>query len=309
MEKEAWDKIVIEHGPRSGAFLQSWEWGEFQKTEGRRVLRIISDNLQSVAQCIEHPVRFGWYGFDLPRGLVRNGDILTAAIKDARRTKAIFLHVEFSTTYATTASLPVEKYPVSNRQPSQTLLLDLSKTENDLLAAMHEKTRYNIRLAERKGVVVSFENDTAVFSNLLKQTTPRDEFSPHQNTHYKLLLQNLVSGACQAKLMVARYENKPLAAMIIICFGNTVTYLHGASSNEQRAVMAPHLLQWRAIQDAKRHGFGWYDFWGIDEQRWPGVTRFKLGFGGERESYPDAFDLPLRPFWYKMYRLGKTMRP
>lgn len=316
MDPNQWNNLVIKHGPRSGAFLQSWEWGEFYRALGRRVLRV-DENGRAVAQLLEYPIRAGFYSFDLPRGPIGAPDqfseCLSTAVAAAKKTAAISLHVELSTTSVPIdtgdpiGSHSVEKIPAASHQPQQTLMLDLSATEDELLSAMHEKTRYNVRLAERKGVVVSIENDVDIFWQLLTETTARDEFSPHPKSYYETMLRSLSSGACEAILWVARYQNRPLAVAIIISFGNTATYLHGASSNTDRNVMAPHLLHWRIIQDAKRRGLRWYDFWGVDKHRWPGVTRFKLGFGGLRESYPPAFDLPLRPFWYRMYRLGQKV--
>lgn len=308
-----WNNFVIQYGPRSGAFLQSYEWGEFQKAAGRRVLRVTSDDLTAVTQLIEHPIRSGFFGFDLPRGPDRFSECLSSALREAKKTAALFVHVEPVSTPSPIGSgvpigsLPVEKWPATNRQPQHTILLDLSKPEDELLKAMHEKTRYNIRLAERKGVVVAVEADSDVFWRLLSETTARDEFSPHTKPYYETMLRTLASGDCQAKLWVARFESRPLAAAIVVTFGHTATYLHGASSDEHRNLMAPHLLHWRVIQDVKRRGLHWYDFWGVDEKRWPGVTRFKLGFGGTRESYPAAYDLPLRKFWYRMYRIGRKI--
>ena len=91
-------------------------------------------------------------------------------------------------------------------------------------------------------------------------------------------------------------------------YGETATYLHGASGSFHRDVMAPYILHWRIMQDAKQHGFKKYDLWGIDEERWPGVTRFKTGFGGTVVEYPKSIDIVFRPMWYKAYRIIKKMR-
>ena len=115
------------------------------------------------------------------------------------------------------------------------------------------------------------------------------------------------------RVYVAMYEKQPIAANIVVHFGDTATYVHGASSNAHRNVMAPHLLQWRQILDAKLAWKNWYDFYGIQTPQraraskhgatWAGITRFKLGFGGKTVSYLDAYELPLRWGWYRLVKV------
>src|SRR3989338_5647077 len=112
------------------------------------------------------------------------------------------------------------------------------------------------------------------------------------------------------EIFFAKYQNKIIAVVLVNFYkpSQTATYLHGASSSEHREVMAPHLLYWRAIQEAKVRGFKSYDFWGIDEARWPGLTRFKLGFGGEQVEYPASVDIIYRPVLYGLYYLARLFR-
>ncbi len=109
------------------------------------------------------------------------------------------------------------------------------------------------------------------------------------------------------ELFLADFKNKIIAANIVVFWEKTAIYLHGASDYEQRNLMAPHLLQWEQIKEAKKRGCIEYDFWGIDEKKWPGVTRFKKGFGGREVEYPGAFDLIFQPVWYKIYKIGRTL--
>jgi lipid II:glycine glycyltransferase (peptidoglycan interpeptide bridge formation enzyme) len=115
-----------------------------------------------------------------------------------------------------------------------------------------------------------------------------------------------------AELMVAEYQRQTLASHLMIWCGQTATYLHGASADDNKNIMAPHLLQWRTIELAKRRGMEKYDWWGIHpddpNHRWAGITRFKLGFGGEIIKYPGAINAVLQPQWYMAYRLAKRMR-
>jgi lipid II:glycine glycyltransferase (peptidoglycan interpeptide bridge formation enzyme) len=110
------------------------------------------------------------------------------------------------------------------------------------------------------------------------------------------------------KLLVAKYNNRIIALSIICFFNNTATYLHGGSSNQNRNVMAPFLLQWQAIKKAKEQGCVYYDFYGIDEKKWPGVTRFKKGFNGQNINYIGTFDLIYSPVYYWIYKIARFIR-
>jgi lipid II:glycine glycyltransferase (peptidoglycan interpeptide bridge formation enzyme) len=110
------------------------------------------------------------------------------------------------------------------------------------------------------------------------------------------------------RLFFAEYEGRKIATALVSSFARKATYLHGASDNEYRQLMAPQLLQWEIIKTMKAEGANLYDFYGIDEQKWPGVTRFKQGFGGEERVYNGVYDLILRPVRYGFYRLLKSLR-
>ncbi|TSC74000.1 MAG: methicillin resistance protein, partial [Parcubacteria group bacterium Gr01-1014_33] len=114
------------------------------------------------------------------------------------------------------------------------------------------------------------------------------------------------------ELFFAESEGRILAAALINFYHaqkgeSAATYLHGASSHEHREMMAPHLLHWRIIQEAKKRGCGTYDFWGIDEKKWPGVTRFKIGFGGDILEYPESVDVVYKRGLYRLYRFFRKM--
>jgi len=110
------------------------------------------------------------------------------------------------------------------------------------------------------------------------------------------------------KLFAAEYQNKIIAANIVIFHGERATYLHGASDYEYRNFMAPYLLHWEVIKYARDHGFTEYDLWGIDEKKWPGVTRFKRGFGGKEINYIGSYDYVFQPFWYAMYKVRQSLK-
>lgn len=193
-------------------------------------------------------------------------------------------------------------------QPCATVFLDLTKTEEELLGAMHPKTRYNIRVAQRSGVEITREGSFEEFWSVLQETAEREQFSLHGREHYEALL-STASEDFSNELFFARAGSKTVAALLINFYrpGNTATYLHGASSRHSRGLMAPHLLHWHVIREAKKRGFFAYDFWGIDDNKWPGLTRFKKNFGGYTVAYPSSIDIVYRPFWYRMYHIRKTL--
>jgi lipid II:glycine glycyltransferase (peptidoglycan interpeptide bridge formation enzyme) len=115
-------------------------------------------------------------------------------------------------------------------------------------------------------------------------------------------------GNFKISLYLVYYKNQVIAGNIVSFFGDTVTYVHGASSYEHRRVMAPYLLQWQVIKKAKEKGYRHYDFYGIDEEKWPGITRFKKGFGGEGIKYPGTYDLILNKKWYYVYKTLRYIR-
>lgn len=211
--------------------------------------------------------------------------------------------------------------------PKQTLLLDLTQNDHALLAHMHEKTRYNLRLAIKKGVTVREsgydEKEYAVLWNLLDETSQRNKFRTHERDYYKAMLQRLSKQEStpenfHVRLFMAYAGDTPLAGAIVGYFGDTATYLHGASSRHHRAFMGPYALHWHIIQNTKQQGYKTYDWWGIRivvpgqfiprKDSWDGMTRFKMGFGGNLIEYPGTFDLPFDKFWYTLYRIARTIR-
>lgn len=204
-------------------------------------------------------------------------------------------------------------------QPQKTIVVDLSKSEDELLRFMREKTRYNIRLAERKGLEVAkvihreVKEDFAIFWKLLSETATRQKFSIHQKKHYELLSSIRTSEMSNEFFFAHKRDDhdEMLAAALVNIHRDphtgisSATYLHGASSHAHRELMAPHLLHWRIMQDAKHRNIQYYDLWGVDEKKWPGITRFKTGFGGTQIEYPASLHIMYRPVWYGVYKLIK----
>jgi peptidoglycan pentaglycine glycine transferase (the first glycine) len=335
-DKNKWNDFV---GAQAHAeFLQSFEWGEFQEKVEEKIMRLgVEDDgeIIAVGTLIKKSLPLKMSYFYCPRGPITISDLrfpifdlynfLFGEIKKiAKKEKAIFLRFEpKKNENPLRRGSRRDKSKIVIRksidvQPSKTIMLDLSKSEEVLLATMHQKTRYNIRLAEKKGVKIieAGENSPLLFKegsgggfkdfwNLMEKTSGRDGFTSHEKDYYEKLLQTAPE---MFKLFSAVYQDKVIAAGIFSFFGDTATYLFGASDNDRREVMAPYLLQWELIKKAKSAGCKFYDFFGIDGQKWPGVTRFKLGFSGLEMEYPGTFDVIFDSSKYFIYKILRLVR-
>jgi len=292
--------------------LQSWEWGEFQKKFGNKIFRFGLERegqIKFALQLIKKSLPFGKAYFYAPRVVVKNLseeelkfffnkiDIL------AKKENIIFLRYELTGLKIQNSKFKILK--TIDIQAKKTLILGISGSEEEILNSMHQKTRYNIRLAKKRGVMVreGSENDFENFWKIMEETSARDGFRLHSKNYYQemIKLENV-------KLLIAEYEDKIIAGVILSFFGDMGSYIHGASANEYRNMMAPHVLQWEAIRLSRTKGCDYYDFNGIDEKKWPGVTKFKIGFGGETIEYPGTFDLVFSYLWYNIYKVVRKIR-
>ena len=202
-------------------------------------------------------------------------------------------------------------------QPPNTILIDLRPSPDDILAAMKQKTRYNIRLAAKKGVTVRQGglSDIAAFNKLMRQTGERDAFGVHTPMYYHAAFE-IFAPNNQVALFLAEYEERPLAGVMVFVLGKTAAYLYGASSNEERQRMPTYAVQWAAMEWAKAQGCHWYDLWGVPDAPeaeleanfadrhdglW-GVYRFKRGFGGQLQRTIGATDRVYNKLVYKLYQ-------
>ena len=341
-QKEFWNEFIAENNPE--CFLQSWQWGEFQKDAGKKVWRLgileeaSGGRLTAAAQIIESDLPFGANYLYCPRGPVFGKfevkeerlevfDALIGEIKKiAGKGRSLFLRIDPPWETNLASGVAYRENPRYFRkspneiQPKDTLILDLTKTEEQLLSEMKQKTRYNIRLAEKRGVeiLVASEPEKYLpeFWELIEETSRRNEISSHDEKYYRKMLKALRGSnsgkddsktvpVLNSRLYLARYENRIIAANIALFFGKLAVYLHGASSDRYRNVMAPYLLQWKQIKHARETGCRTYDFWGItvndEKETWRGITRFKMGFGGKEKRYIGAFDLPFDKVKYDLY--------
>lgn len=305
---QEWDALV--QSKPHASLLQSFAWGEFQRALGKPIYRFTTKDRNIVAQVIVEQLPLGISRWYIPRGpvgdLSHTPEFLRAIAGYAKEHYASVLHID-----------PLEPIAMktdaqhATREPKATRIVDLSSSESELLQRMKPKTRYNINVAKRHGVVMDHGTSSAhleTFLTLSKETAKRQGIRLHPDHYYKTILQTF--GAQSADIIVASYHNMPLAALLFLDYGDTMTYLHGASSHAHRNVMAPYAAHWFAMQNGKSRGMHYDDLWGeapegaIDHP-FSSITRFKQGFGGDHVEYPDAIVKnlsPLRAWVYNLYR-------
>lgn len=328
-QKEQWNNFVQKNAA-DGGLLQSWQWGEFKQALGLKIYRLAvvdQKDFLAMALLLKHQLPLGQNYFYIPRGPVISQDhklqtaeilkLLFKKIKElAAKDKSIFLKVE-------PTHLPVDNlinlvFKKSEAiQPTETLILDLSKSEQELLAQMKQKTRYNIRLAEKKEVTINKVQGTInkvqfeEFWRLMKGTAQRQKISNFPKNYYSKMVKVLDQEGI-LKLFLAEYKGNIIAANLVAFFGNFAYYLFGGQSYEFREVMAPHLLQWHQILEAKRQGKRFYDFWGVSRTKksWQGITRFKTGFAPNCDftQYIGGYDYVYKRFWYLLYKTIKRIK-
>lgn len=284
--------------------LQSQAWGDFRKAMGIDVVRL--NDWQLTFHKIPHT---SWTVGYFPKGPKPTQKMIDALIKLGKQKKAIYIQIEPNTTEK--VNLTPSHHPLFTKY---TFILDLTKSEDELLAAMHPKTRYNIRVAQKHNVVV--KEDNSAFSEyiaLTKETTERQGFYAH-NERYHRTMWNIMHKAGIAHLFVARYNGETLSAWIVFVWGDTVYYPYGSSIRNHREVMAPTLLLWEIAKWAKKQGIKYFDLWGAmgsnpdPHDPWYGFHRFKQGFNPHLVEFAGSFDLVLKPFHYKLYILADTLR-
>lgn len=320
-----WDEYVRARANYS--ITHSFAWGELKGAFGwrpRRFMLLEEGRPRAGAQILGRPIPVVggalWYA---PRGFLvdyGNGAALrelTAALKEAGgRAGAAALKIEpMARADADVSALDELGYVKRRRsvQPRRTLYLDLTRDEEDILAGMDRRTRYNVNLAGRKGVAVRVGNaleDLRVFYRLLEATVERKNFLVHSLPYYEKVLE--LFGPASA-VLVAEHEGDALAAAFVLGFGKYAYYAHAASAAARRELKAPNKVVWEAIRWAKGAGYDVFDFWGIPRDPSPrnplyGVYTFKKGFGGETVEFAPPYDLPLRPVRYRLLNAALALQ-
>ena len=323
-----WNRFVA--SVQGAHFQQGWEWGELGPSLGGLAVRLAACQAGEVVGAMQvfiNPVhRSQRTLLMVPRGpaLSQATVQILAPLLDAARSlglehNSIGIRVEPNVSVMDTpysdilTSLGLHpSYPPS--QPRSSWILDLGKDEDTLLAEMKQKTRYNIRLAARKGVEVheAGPGELAAFYALYQQTAERDDFFIHDQPLYHTMF-SLYQQTGSFCMLFARYRGQLIGAVTLLRMGATCWYLHGASSNEHRNLMAPYLLQWEAIQRARRWGCSLYDFRAVpdllrEDQDMYGVYRFKEGFGGRQFTTLDTYSAAYWPGVFGLWQAYYTGR-
>jgi lipid II:glycine glycyltransferase (peptidoglycan interpeptide bridge formation enzyme) len=321
----AWDAFVTGFGNYS--VTHSFAWGELKRSFGWDVRRfwLEEGNVPFAGGQVllrRIPLSTTALGY-APRGLLADygdAEAVTAVSKAARsiceEENAVILKTEPMAAYGSDMSA-YEKAGndpiIKGVQPKQTLSIDLSQSEDDLLAGMNGRTRYNVRLSEKKGVRIgdgNGEEELGRFYDLLEATSKRKHFLVHNRAYYDRMLELFRDNL---RIFLAEYDNMTLSGVFLLTFGKYAYYSYGASRRKHSNTKSTQGLQWAAIRWAKENGFKVYDFWGIPDNPGKdhplyGVYKFKLGFGGEIEKYVGAYDMDIKPLRASLLRAGMKVQ-
>ena len=340
--RTGWDGW-LESSPGGGHVLQSYEWGEFKRRQGWRPVRLVLERSGEVAgtgqfltydtgplvpgslwYCTKGPwlpwedeeaVRAFFEGVHETAGRMgaHTVKIEPEVLEEQKDTKDLLSEIGFQKA----------RYDLNHKS---TMIVDLSPSEEDLLARMKGKTRYNVRLAARKGVAVQetgFGEAWDTFYGLLEGTAERNGFVIRRSREYLHDSMRVMYEAGQGRFFFATHEGEPLAAIFVFTFGEKCWYIHGASSNVKRNLMPAYLLQWEVMRWARERGIRYYDMVAVpkpenldeEDPLW-GVYRFKAGFSGEIADFLGCLDLPIKRVrataWYRFepvyYRLYQKLK-
>ena len=315
-------------------FQQSIEWANVKKPAWKREIIIIEDENENIVGSLMVLIRkipiFGNLMYSA-RGPIcdvhdeKTLQELTKSLKElAKKYKAFVLKIEpdiKSDDKEFKSIISKLGYKIKDNaknfseeiNPRYVFRLDLkNKTEDEIFAAFQSKTRYNVRLASKKGVIIKegTREDLKDFYKIMQVTGKRDNFIIRPLEYFEKMYDEL--GKEHMKILMAYYEDKPISGILDIIYGNKVWYLYGASSNEHRNLMPNYLLQWEGIKYAIANKKDMYDFRGVSgvvDENHPqyGLYRFKKGFNAEFTEFVGELYIPFRPLWYKMYKLTEKL--
>ncbi len=315
--------------PPGNNLLQSSFWGEFKSHFGWRPHAFLYQGVGVLM--LERNLPGGFVLAYLPHPLKETdleenhelGEVLSE-LRNFLPSRTLCIRCDFPR--AITLEEGTEEYPFASKlkkavmdiQAPSTVLVSLEGSEDELLKRMKTKTRYNIRLSARRGVEVHHEELDFLprWYRLYRETSDRDRIAIHSYEYYRKLLE--IGGTRGEEgpglhIISATHEGDLLASVIIAVYGNTATYMYGASSNMKRNMMASYAVQWEAMKTASAAGCVTYDLFGIppaDDPGHPmhGLYRFKTGFGGRIVHRPGAWDLPLSQPGYSLFRSLEQVR-
>ncbi len=245
------------------------------------------------------------------------------AKKLAKKLNSIFIRLEVVDKYSDNADKMIQAFgfvrAFEQVQPKWRQVIDISKSEDEILAQMKQKGRYNLRLAQRHDVKVESQNSKVTiesqkikdFYSLYTETVKREKITGRTADYFQKMVDNFAD-TDYLEIFLATYQNKPVAAALVSYFDSVASYLYGGSSREHREVMAPYLMHWKIIQKAKERGCKSYDLLGRSapekQGKWSGVTKFKEQFGGEAVEILGSYDFVSQSFWYGLFKMAEKIR-
>lgn len=331
--KRDWTRFVQANG---GGIKQSYEWGEFRQGLGWKAHHVAAfdgDEIRLTGMILQKPLPLGHCFFYCPEGpVVKGGDWSARANQQAfeawhehlqpkaKSQKALFLKID--------PEVAADKFPLDwltklkfvdspeDIQPAVVTQVDLTPSEDGILAAMKQKGRYNIRYAARKGVTVrsgTSEADLDTFYRLHEETSKRQGITYRSKEYFAALRQHFMDQPDYAKFFIAELNGEPLAATLVTFFGRESIYLYGGSSLQDRNVHAAYLVQWEGMKEAKRRQCAFYNMTGIaatddPNDSWAGLRQFKLKFGGPELFLVGARDYRYEPLRYALFTQADRVR-
>lgn len=308
--------------------LQAWEWGEFRGATGIKVVR--ESGIQVTIHPIPHtPWTVGYY----PKGSEPSREQVKVLKQVAKDNNCIFIKcepkVEIGTQYMVHGT-QLKKLGFVEGRPLFTkynFVLYVTPSEEELLASFKQKTRYNIRVAQKRGVTVELSESVEDFERYLeltRETTERQGFYAHGPRYHSTMWSKLgerlkekgqsIKEQLSAHLMVAKYQGEIITTWVLFRFKDTLYYPYGASTREHREVMANNLVMWEAIRLAKKWGCKYLDMWGAlgpepdKNDPWYGFHNFKAGYGARHVEYIGTWDWVARPSLYRLYTVVDKIR-
>lgn len=312
--------------------LQTYEWGEFRKKTGIKIIRKAQFNNKeslnpyqiSVHKTPGFPYFIGYF----PKGELPSKELLDELKEMGEKEHLSFVQLEPNITInkhtkITGENLKKSFHPLFTKY---SFILDLTKSDDEILSNMHQKTRYNVKLAERKGVSVEIDNSEKAFKKYLEltnETTKRQKFYAHDEKYHKLMWETIGNtknekfnpNRLQANILTAKYGNKILVTWVLFTFKDTLYYPYGASSSENREVMPSPLTMWKAIKWGKELGLKKFDMWGAANVKDPkpdnqyyGFHKFKEGFGAELTEFIGSYDFVINPINYRLLTMADKIR-
>lgn len=331
--KHDWTRFVTANG---GGIKQSYEWGEFRQTLGWKThygAVYDQDEIRLAGMILQKPLPLGQCFFYCPEGpVVKGGDWSARANQRAfeqwhegvqslaKREQALFLKIDPE---VVAAEFPVDWLSKLNFidspediQPAVVTHVDLTPSEDEILAAMKQKGRYNVRYAGRKGVTVrsgTSEADLDTFFRLHEETSKRQKITYRSKDYFRALRKRFMDQPDYATFFIAELNGEPLAATLVTFFGRESIYLYGGSSLKDRNVHAAYLVQWEGMQEAKRRKCTFYNMTGIaatddPNDSWAGLRQFKLKFGGSELHLVGARDYRYEPLRYSLFTQADRAR-